>query len=211
MTSSTSRATGYQLKGTLLEACSCGVLCPCWIGENPDEGYCHSFNAYHFESGHIGGLDIAGMNVVEICHIPGNVLAPKSWRVAMFVDARGTEAQRQALVSLFRGEYGGPLADLAGIKGEIVTVQAVPIRHEIHGGTGIMSIPGILEAEMAPYHGPDGSVTTLRDSLFSTVPGSPAYVGKASKNRVSLPQFDMVWEYEGRNAIQSDYQIEFAG
>ena len=28
----------YELEGTLLEACSCGVLCPCWIGEDPDGG-----------------------------------------------------------------------------------------------------------------------------------------------------------------------------
>jgi hypothetical protein len=33
----------YQLEGTLLEACSCGVLCPCWIGEDPDDGECYSF------------------------------------------------------------------------------------------------------------------------------------------------------------------------
>src|SRR6476660_7777540 len=28
-------ANGYELHGTLLEACSCGVLCPCWIGGIP--------------------------------------------------------------------------------------------------------------------------------------------------------------------------------
>jgi hypothetical protein len=33
---------GYQLEGTLLEACSCGVLCPCWVGEDPDAGVCQA-------------------------------------------------------------------------------------------------------------------------------------------------------------------------
>ena len=28
--------TIYSLEGTLIEACSCGVNCPCWIGEGPD-------------------------------------------------------------------------------------------------------------------------------------------------------------------------------
>ena len=23
----------YSLTGTLLEVCSCGVLCPCWVGD----------------------------------------------------------------------------------------------------------------------------------------------------------------------------------
>ena len=62
---------------------------------------------------------------------------------------------------------------------------------------------------MAPYSGGDGTLTTLRDSIFSTVPGSPAYVSKASYNRVNLPEFGMVWSFEGRNAIQSDYRITF--
>jgi hypothetical protein len=79
----------YSLEGTLLEVCSCNVLCPCWI-------------------------------------------------------------------------------------------ELVPISHQVQGGTGTLRIPGVIDAEMEPYRGPDGSVTTLRDSIFSTVPGSPAWVSKAA-------------------------------
>ena len=64
---------------------------------------------------------------------------------------------------------------------------------------------------MEPYRSPTGDVTTLRDSIFSTVPGSPAWVSKASRNRVNLPQYGMSWEYEGRNAIQADWRMEHAG
>ena len=49
----TTNGTGYELEGTLLEACSCGVLCPCWIGEDPDHGTCESINAYRFDRGTI--------------------------------------------------------------------------------------------------------------------------------------------------------------
>ena len=64
----------YELEGTLLEACSCGVLCPCWIGEDPDGGACDAFNAYHFDRGTIRGVDVSGLNFVRVVHIPGNVL-----------------------------------------------------------------------------------------------------------------------------------------
>ncbi len=30
----------YQLEGRILEVCDCNVLCPCWIGEDPDNGTC---------------------------------------------------------------------------------------------------------------------------------------------------------------------------
>lgn len=199
----------YQLEGTLLEACSCGVLCPCWIGEDPDGGECFAFNAYHFNAGQINGIDVSETNLVNIVHIPGNVLTPKSWRVVMFVDSKATEEQRAAIISLFKGELGGPIADLGGLVGEVLGVETEDISHEIVGGKGIITVGGgVLHAEMAPYRGPDGSITTLRDSLFSTVPGSPAYVAKAGVHRVSLPKYGMTWEFEGKNAIQSDYKME---
>jgi hypothetical protein len=199
----------YQLEGTLLEACSCGVLCPCWIGEDPDGGECFAFVAYHFSSGQVNGVDISGLSFVNVVHIPGNVLTPKSWRVVVVVDDRATPEQREALIGLFKGDFGGPLADLAGLVGEIRGVETMPIRHEIIGGKGVLTIGDILEAELTPYRGPDGTITTLRDSLFSTVPGSPAYVAKAERHRVNLPKYGMVWELEGKNAIQSDYKMEY--
>jgi hypothetical protein len=60
---------------------------------------------------------------------------------------------------------------------------------------------------MAPFASASGALTTLRDTVFSTVPGSPAYVAKASQHTVNLPQYGMVWSFEDRNAIQSDYRI----
>ena len=192
----TATASGYRLQGTLLEACSCGVLCPCWIGEDPDLGECFAANAYHFDAGTVGGVDVSGLNLVNIAHIPGNVLTPGSWRLVMYVDGRATDAQRDALVRLFKGELGGPIADLAGLIGEVVAVEQAAITHEITEGRGTLRIAGVIDAEMEPYRGPDGTVTTLRDSVFSTVPGSPAWVGKASRLRVSLPQYGLEWEYE---------------
>ncbi len=201
----------YDLQGTLLEACSCGVLCPCWIGEDPDGGSCDAFVAYHFDAGTVRGIDVGGLSIVNVVHIPGNVLTPASWRVAMFVDERATDEQLQALVDAYGGKLGGPLADLAGLVAEVLDVRRARIRHEIRDGAGTLEVDDIVSAEMAPYRGADGSTTTLRDSVFSTVPGSPAYVSKASRNTVNLPQFGMVWSFEGRNAIQSDYRIAFAG
>ncbi len=97
----------YRLEGTLLEACSCNVLCPCWIGEDPDGGSCDAFNAYHFDQGEIDGVDVSGLNIVNVVHIPGNVLAPGSWRLMIFVDGRADERQRQAPQQGFEWSYEG--------------------------------------------------------------------------------------------------------
>jgi hypothetical protein len=200
----------YDLEGTLLEACSCNVLCPCWIGEDPDGGTCDAFVAYHFTKGEIDGVDVSGLNIVNIVHIPGNVLTPGSWQLTMFLDKGATQEQRDAIVAAYSGKLGGPLGDLAGLVGEVKAVEAVNIEHSISGGAGKLRIEGVIDAAVEPYRGPDGSVTTLRDSVFSTVPGSPAWVSKATYNRVTLPKYGYEWSFEGRNAIQADYHISFA-
>jgi hypothetical protein len=204
-----SQGTVYSLQGTLLEACSCGVACPCWIGEDPDGGECYAIVAYHIDSGEISGLDVSDLNLVIVAHIPGNVLAG-NWDVVVVVDGRASEEQREAILAAFTGQLGGPLADVYQLIGQVRGVEIAPIRHSILDGAGTLEIPGVVEADMVPYRGPDGSVTTLQNSIFSTVPGSPAWVAKASRNRVNLPQYGMSWEYEGRNAIQADWSIEHA-
>jgi hypothetical protein len=203
--------SAYDLEGTLLEACSCDILCPCWVGEDPDGGSCDSFNAYHFDRGTIRGVGVDGLSLVLVNRIPGNVLAPKSWRQVAFVDERATGKQFRAIVAAYQGDLGGPLADLAGLIGETLGVERARIDHEVTGGQGTLRVGEFLSSEMAPYRGADGSMTSLRDSVFSTVPGSPAWVSKASTHTVNLPQYGMVWSFEGRNAIQSDYRITYAG
>ncbi|HEX9560564.1 MAG TPA: DUF1326 domain-containing protein [Candidatus Dormibacteraeota bacterium] len=202
---------GYLLEGTLLEACSCGVLCPCWVGENPDLGECFAAIAWHYDKGRIGNVDVSGLTAVSITHIPGNILTPKSWRAVLFIDAKATDEQKNAIVGAIAGEYGGPLADLFQLVGKVEAVKTAPIRHDVEDGHGVLEIPGVLEAEMDPYRNSDGRMTTLRDSIFSTVPGSPAYVSKQSRYRVNLPEFGMVWEYKNSNAVQADYRMEFKG
>lgn len=204
-------AGGYQLQGTLLEACTCDVLCPCWIGEDPDGGTCQSIMAYHLDAGTIEGVDVGGLSLAAVVFIPGNVLAG-NWKQAVFVDDMASDEQELALLAAFGGALGGPLSDLAGLVGERLAVKRAAIAHEVVEGKGTIRIGSDAAfAEMEPYRGPDGSVTTLNNSIFSTVPGSPAWVGKSSRFAVDLPEHGWTFEVEGRNAIQSDWAIEHRG
>ena len=103
--------TIYTLDGTLIEACSCNDTVPCWIGEDPDLGECFAIVAYGIERGQIRELDVSGLSLVLICHIPGNVLAG-NWQVVALVDESATQDQRDALLEAFTGKLGGPLGDL---------------------------------------------------------------------------------------------------
>jgi hypothetical protein len=200
----------YDLEGSLLEVCTCDVLCPCWIGEDPDRGDCLSVVAYHFNRGTIRGVDVDGLTLVSTVHIPGNVLAG-NWKQVVIVDDSATEEQADAMLDAFTGKLGGPLADLAQLVGERVEIRRAPISHTIVDGAGTLRVGDYIEAEMHPYRGPDGSITTLNNSIFSTVPGAPAYVAVADRQRVEIPEHGLSWSVENRNAIQSDWHLVHGG
>ena len=196
----------YVLEGKLLEACSCGGLCPCWVGDDPDTGVCYSMNVYHYDQGEINGVDVSGLTLAFVCIIPGNVLKG-NWTVAAYVDDKATPEQKEAILAAHTGELGGPLADLAQLVSDVVGVYDVPIEFDMKEGKGTIRVGDAAAAEMQPYTDAQGRPTKLVDTVFSTIPGSPAYVGKASTFKVDVPQHQMQWEYNGRNAVLGEFRL----
>jgi hypothetical protein len=198
----------YQLEGRLLEVCNCEVLCPCWIGEMPDNGTCDSVNAYHIDHGVINGVDVSGRTFAVIAHIPGNAL-DGNWKVVAFIDDEASPEQRDAILSAFTGQLGGPLADVAQLVGEVVAVEQTPISFHVVDGKGTLKIGAVVDSEMAPYTGPTGEITTLNESIFSTIPGSPAYVAKASHYKRNSEQYGLKdIALRDHNAIQGSFRFE---
>lgn len=201
----------YQLTGRILEVCDCNVLCPCWIGEAPDNGTCDAVLAYRVDQGTIEGVDVSGLTIANIAFLPGNVLEGDH-KVAMFVDENASEAQERALLRAWRGELGGPLADLAGLVGEVVAVERAQIVFTVEEGKGTLKIGSgmtpVVEATMASYVGATGEPTTLVDSIFSTIPGSPAYVSKAATYRRTSSKYGLDdVDLQNHNAIQGSFDF----
>ena len=197
----------YELEGTLLEVCTCNVLCPCWVGEDPDGGTCDGLLGWHFESGTIEGGDVSGRTFVIMAHIPGNILAG-DWKAVVYIDDGATDEQQEALINVWTGKLGGPVADLASLVGEVVAVERVPIAFDVKEGTGTIKVGDALDAELAPFQGATGVATALHDTVFTTIPGSPAYVGKASHYTANVPQLDLNFTINNHNAVQGSFRFE---
>ena len=198
----------YEIEGRLLEVCTCNVLCPCWVGEDPDYKTCDTTIAWGIETGSIEGVDVSGLTIAVSAHIPKNILIPKSWKAVVFVDELANPEQEGVLLQLFTGQLGGAVADLAGLIGEVVAVERVPITFTVADGTGRISIGEIVEADMAPFVGATGNPTTLAETVFSTIPGSPVYASKASQytrdgSAHGIPSVDL----QGHNALQGHFRF----
>lgn len=197
----------YHLEGRLLEVCNCRVLCPCWIGEDADYGTCDTIIAWHIDRGRVDGVDVSGRTVAMIAHVPGNILQG-NWKAAVYLDDRVSHDQEQALLAVYTGKKGGPVAELAKLVGEVVSVEKVPITFEVHGGSGTIKLGTAGYAELEPYKNATGATTTLADTVFSTVPGAPVFVGKSPHYRAKVPKLGIDVDLKGHNALQSTFVFD---
>jgi hypothetical protein len=199
----------YELEGRLLEACTCDALCPCWVGRDPDYGTCEGLLCWHFDRGTINGIDVAGRTFAILTHIPGNILQG-NWKVVVFIDDGATDEQHQALIDVWTGKFGGPIADLARLVGEVLDVRRVPVTFDFERGKGVVRIGEAVEAVMEPFVGATGEPTAMHDTVFTTIPGSPAYMGTASIYRVAVPEHDFDFELHDHNSVQGSFRFEAA-
>jgi hypothetical protein len=195
----------YELEGRLLEVCTCNTLCPCWVGDDPDGGTCDGLISWHIDNGTIDGVDVSGHTLTVLTHIPGNILQG-NWRVVVYIDDKTTPQQQEALLNVWTGKRGGPVADLVQLVGEVMAVERVPVSIDVQGGKGALRV-GPVQAEMAPFTGATGEATTLHDTVFTTIPGSPAYPGRASMYKVDAPQHGFTIDLQGHNAVQGTFRF----
>ena len=197
----------YNLTGRLLEVCNCRVLCPCWIGEDPDFGTCDTIVAWHFDKGTVNGVDVSGHTIALVAHVPGNILQG-NWRAAVYLDDKVSPQQEQALLNVYTGKEGGPVAELVKLVGEVVSVEKVPIQFDVQGGKGTLKICNVGYAELEPYKNATGATTTLADTVFSTVPGAPVFVGKSPRYKSKNDKLGINLDIQGHNALQSTFSFQ---
>ncbi len=196
----------YELEGKLLEVCTCNILCPCWVGEDPDGGTCTGVLSWHVEKGMVNSTDVSGHTLTILTFIPGNILEG-NWRVIVYVDDKTTDEQQQALLDVWTGKLGGPVADLAQLVGEVVAVERAPVTFEVEGVKGTLKIGKAIEARLEPFKGATGESTALHDTIFTTIPGSAAYVGKAGLYRVDADKLGFDFELKDHNAVQGSFHF----
>jgi hypothetical protein len=198
---------GYDIEGRMAEVCTCKTYCPCWAGKDPDGGACDFSWVFHVDRGQVAGVEVAGLNMAFIGHLPGNPLAGNV-RLLVIVDDSATEQQQEALLGAFTGQQGGPLADLAGLVGEVVAVERAPVDFDVAKGTGTFRAGGRFEAEVQGHQSPTGNPTMLVDTALSPVLGSPAYSGDAIRFQVTAAEHG--YDFPGRSAMQTEFHYAVA-
>ena len=202
------RNAPYRLIGSFYEACDCYTVCPCWTGNNPDEGQCTGIFAWDIEDGSIDGVDVTGLRAVSVSHHTGFRGDEARQRVVIFVDDTATQRQSDALVAAFTGSLGGPLQELADLLGELLAVEHAPVTLRREGRLTTLSVGRSLLVEGTTNEGPSGRRMTLTDGKLSDVLGSPAEVGESWRFRVGLSRHGMDMDLRGRSTMSGGFSYE---
>ena len=118
----------YDLTGTFIEACNCTLICPCWLDDRPSEDFCAGLFAWTFDPGsQIEAVPVGGHSLVSVT-VHGNSRRSRSSESAVFVDLGVPAAAVPMLTQAFAGRAGGPLADLAGVTGDVVLEGAADVQ-----------------------------------------------------------------------------------
>jgi hypothetical protein len=91
----------WEASGTLFEACSCSVPCPCNFRQSPTRGYCYTVYAYRLKTAQYGGVKLDGL-------VFGGGEADK--KPLGFLDSRADGDRKAALEKLALAVFtkGGP-------------------------------------------------------------------------------------------------------
>ena len=199
--------TQWQLDGTYFEACTCKGACPCLFAREPTEGTCDAVVGWHVDRGHYGDVELDGLNTAMALHAPGN-MAAGDWTVVLYLDDDATDAQRDALERIFRGEAGGHPAMIASLFREVRAVESVPIRYEAADRRLGMRVGEAADASLEAIEGQGGGEARISGHPVAISPGHDLVA--AASDTVYHRGHGLDWDAGGRVAAYAQFHYEAA-
>ncbi len=195
--------TNCKVEGNYFESCTCENLCPCILLKDPTLGYCEAIVGWHIEKGHCGDVNLDGINVGVWLHAPGN-LTKGNWRLALYVDESASDAQFNAICSLWSGEGGGHLSVIASLVSEVISAKKAKISFQSTGTKKHLVIDGVGENEMYPMEGEDGKPVIVTNHPLAVAPGNPVVVHESKRARYHDNGIE--WYQSGKAGLASPFQ-----
>jgi hypothetical protein len=149
----------WSLRGVEWVNCNCAYGCPCQFNSPSTYGHCEAINAGLIEEGWFGDVRLDGMRFVWVLHWPGEI-AEGNGTGQLILDARASDAQRDALRRIVAGEETRPGAThfyvFSSTLSRVLDPIVAPIDLEIDvpARRARVSSPGLIEAEGTPIVDP---------------------------------------------------------
>jgi hypothetical protein len=140
------------MQGTMIVACNCDFGCPCNVNGRPSTGKCEGGWTWKIDSGHYGDTSLDSLAFSIYANWPAAIHEGGGVAVSFF-DERADEAQREALVTLARGEAGGPWAIFISTY-ELAEPAPQPYDIEVAEESSRFTIGDVAELQMQTIKNP---------------------------------------------------------
>lgn len=198
-------ATSWKVDGTYMEACNCKSACPCVFLSPPTEGECTALVGWHIATGNYGEVTLDGLNVAAAIHSPGN-MAESKWRLALYLDDRANDDQKDALLKIFSGQAGGHPKVLADQVGQFLGIRTVPVEFRSEGKRYSLRVGDVGRAETASIGGQNESEVLISNPPLAVAPGFPSVCDKSMELRFQDYGYD--WTISERNGFHSRFTYQ---
>lgn len=105
----------WKMKGQLVEACSCDLICPCVLGPaEPDQGWCSGAVCFNIQEGNSDAVSLVGCKVAWAVDLPKDFMSGGGL-ARLYIDEAANTNQRRELEAIFTGKRGGSFAAVGGL------------------------------------------------------------------------------------------------
>lgn len=201
-------AIQWNMKGILLGACNCNWGCPCSFNAPPTHGKCEGAYLWHVEEGAFGNLPLDGLNVAWFAHSPGPLHECKATSQRI-LDEKAPAAQRDALLKLTAGKFGGPWGIFAAVTAKWLDPLYAPFEVKVAELNSHARVGNYLEMALAPILNP---VTQKVEELYLDKPtgftSTRAAIGRSLTFKVDA---GLRYQHDGQYAEFSHFQYSGDG
>jgi len=150
----TDAAVPWSYKAEILTACSCDWGCPCNFNAPPTRGFCEGGWALKITSGRCGTVSLDGLGFALLARWP-RAIHEGGGTGKVWIDARATGDQRQALDRIVKGQMAGkPWPIFAPTIDTWLDTSFVPLEWQFDGARSRYKFGEELRLTMASMRNP---------------------------------------------------------
>ena len=149
----------WYIKAREFANCNCDYGCPCQFNTLPTTGNCEAAVGYVIDEGKFGDVSLDGVKAAMVAHWPGAIHEGKG-TVQLILDEGCSEAQRDALLKIMKGEETEPMSTMWSVFAAMTDTHLDPLVRpinfdlDIEERTARLSISGVLETTSEPIRNP---------------------------------------------------------
>lgn len=189
----------WEIEGLEIGTCNCASGCPCQFNSLPTNGFCEAVFGFQIDKGMFGEVSLDDTRAAALLSWPGPIHEGKG-RALIIVDEAASEAQREALLTIFSGGETEPGATIFNVFASTYDEVLQPLFKPIDLGIDVEARRGHIRV--------DGLVETAAEPLRNPI------TGEEHRARIELPngfEYRVAEIARGASKTRGPLEITFSG